>query len=64
VKTLACAGCGAFLGQVRDATLRKGLVALCEACEKQRQAALLAVKLGPPPSCGHDLFRHLFRGVR
>lgn len=38
-RTINCAGCGAYLGIIRDARLMKGIVHLCPACEAKRAAA-------------------------
>lgn len=44
---IRCEGCRKFLGTIRDATLRKGIVHLCVDCETKRKAADLAMKTKP-----------------
>jgi len=44
-RTIQCAGCGDNLGEIRNATLKKNLVLLCEHCENIRQNALYIIEL-------------------
>lgn len=37
-RKLNCAGCGAYMGEVRDASLRKDLVCHCEKCVRELKA--------------------------
>ena len=38
---LTCVECNKFCGTVRDATLRKGIVILCSACNEKRRPVKL-----------------------
>ena len=42
VKRIFCKGCGKYLGEIRDAKLRKGMVYLCQNCETKRIASDMA----------------------
>lgn len=42
-----CAGCNKYLGEIRDATLRKNIVHLCSNCETKRKASDLAERTRP-----------------
>lgn len=42
-KNLYCEGCAKYMGEVRDATLRKGMVVLCDKCETKRKLAAMAM---------------------
>ena len=41
-KQIFCKGCGKYLGEIRDAKLRKGMVYLCQNCETKRLASDMA----------------------
>ncbi len=43
-RRIFCKGCSNYLGEIRDATLRKGIVHLCSLCETKRLASDLAQK--------------------
>ena len=38
-RKIKCAGCNDYMGEIRDATLKKGMVVLCSDCEKSRENA-------------------------
>ncbi len=44
IKKIFCKGCPKYLGEIRDATLHKKIVFLCEKCETKRLASDLARK--------------------
>ena len=44
VRRIFCEGCKQYMGEIRDATLRKGIVYLCTRCETKRLASDLAQK--------------------
>lgn len=35
---VTCAGCGKHMGEIRDATLRKGMVVYCDRCADKLKA--------------------------
>ena len=43
-RRIFCKGCSKYLGEIRDATLRKGIIHLCSLCETKRLASDLAQK--------------------
>ena len=43
-RRIFCKGCKKYLGEIRDATLMKGIVHLCSICEIKRFASDLAQK--------------------
>ena len=45
-KRIFCKGCGKYLGEIRDATLRKEITYLCSSCEIKRFASDLSRKSG------------------
>jgi len=53
-KKIFCKGCPKYLGEIRDATLHRKIVFLCENCETKRLASDLAGKTEPNPL--RDLF--------
>lgn len=46
-RKIYCNGCRVYLGVIRDAKLRKGMVHLCKNCETKRVASDLASKTTP-----------------
>lgn len=36
-REIHCAGCGTYLGEIRDARLRKDLVTYCQPCATERE---------------------------
>jgi len=63
MRRIHCAGCGKYLGEIRDATLRKGIVHLCDGCNMKRLASDLANKTAPK-SPFEDLMDNFFSGSR
>lgn len=59
-RKIYCAGCDTYLGVVRDAKLRKGVVFLCKNCEIKRVALELQRKTKPSVDMG-DLFGGIFK---
>lgn len=55
-----CSGCSTYLGIIRDAKLRKGIVFLCKNCGTKRVALEMQRKTRPSVDMG-DLFGGLFR---
>ena len=39
VKKIYCQDCKAYLGEIREATLKKGMVFLCRNCELKRRVS-------------------------
>jgi len=59
-RRIYCKGCKKYLGEIRDATLMKGIVHLCNNCEIKRFASDLAQKTrGDVGSM--DFFNDIFR---
>jgi len=44
VRKILCKGCSKYMGEIRDAKLRKGITYLCSECETKRIASDLAQK--------------------
>lgn len=40
IKEIFCAKCGKYMGEIRDATLRKGAITYCLPCDNRRQGVL------------------------
>jgi len=43
---IRCKGCNKYLGEIRDATLRKEITYLCISCERKRLASDLTQRTG------------------
>lgn len=56
-----CIGCGVYLGEIRDGTLKIGIVYLCSKCNIMRIASDLCKKPKYDPE-GIDFFKDLFKG--
>ena len=61
-RNLFCAGCHIYMGEVRSATLKKGMVVLCEVCETKRKASDLASKTSPRGMDIPEFMRDIMRG--
>ncbi len=58
-KTIYCKGCNTYLGEIRDAKLKKGIVYLCSNCDTKRIASDLGKKEKPIDYM--DLFGDIFK---
>lgn len=52
--------CGKYMGEIRDATLRKGLMYLCPTCDKKRRAAEVAERFRPQSNPVGDFMEAVF----
>lgn len=60
-RQINCKGCGKYMGEIRDAKLRKGLVFLCEPCDGRRVALELKEKTGQAGGANFDdIFGDIF----
>lgn len=39
-KRIHCQGCNTYMGEIRDASLRKGMTVYCDSCDRRMRAAL------------------------
>ncbi len=53
---IKCTKCYKYLGEIRDAKLRKGITYLCKECDTQRQALELRFKKPNSKDSESDLF--------
>lgn len=60
-RTIHCNGCGAYLGEIRDARLRKDMVCYCQLCATERESRPQANPYSGPMG---ELFRKAFGGGR
>ncbi len=59
MKLIYCKDCRLYLGEIRDATLRKGISYRCEKCERNTEPDYRsATKSPPPPDFITDLFKN------
>ena len=59
-RLIYCKPCGKYLGQIREGTLYKKIVFLCDKCETKRLASDLAKK-AEKPSNPLDFFGGIFK---
>lgn len=59
-RKIYCVGCNEYLGVIRDAKLRKGIVFLCKNCGTKRVALEMQRETRPSVDMG-DLFGGVFR---
>lgn len=57
VRKIACTACDRHLGEIRDATLRKGAGHLCALCDEKIRAARSASGQEPFWQFMHEVFR-------
>lgn len=43
-RIINCESCNSYLGEIRDAKLKVGMVSLCVSCEKKRKAAFVYMR--------------------
>jgi len=60
IKKVYCKPCGKYLGEIRDATLHKKIIFLCDDCETKRLASDMKNKTEPKMSY-EDLFGGIFK---
>ena len=63
VRSVYCEGCNLYLGEIRDAKLRKGIVYLCKNCETKRIASDLARQTKKKDSIVDDVFGDIFKPI-
>ncbi len=59
-RTIYCKSCNVYLGIIRDAKLRKGIVYLCGNCETKRLASDMMNKTKLPENDYMDIFKGMF----
>ena len=60
MKIIYCKGCNIYLGEIRDAKLKKGIVYLCSDCDTKRVASDMVNK--PNNNSYDNIFGDIFGG--
>lgn len=62
-RLLRCERCNTKVGEIRDASLIKGLACYCPKCQKDNKAKIAAAKYYATTRGGPDWIRDIFGGM-